>query len=149
MESTNINDGIRSLQIIAYAFIAGVIIFMGVTVFLVKFTGGTGGGAIVGPQLDLLIVGGFSFMCLTMSRLLPTKLLDGATPEQRRDEQQAMGFYRRATILRLAPLEGAALMAVTFTLITDKLTLLLIALFLVGMMWMARPTQTAFAEWRG
>jgi VIT1/CCC1 family predicted Fe2+/Mn2+ transporter len=60
-----------------------------------------------------------------------------------------MGFYRRATILRLAPLEGAALMAVTFTLITDKLTLLLIALFLVGMMWMARPTQTAFAEWRG
>jgi hypothetical protein len=40
-------------------------------------------------------------------------------------------------------------MAVTFTLITDKLTLLLIALFLVGMMWMARPTQTAFAEWRG
>lgn len=149
MESTNVNEGIRSLQIITYAFVAGVILFMGVTIFLVKSQGGVGGDAIVSPQIDLLIVGGFSFMCLTMSRLLPAKLLNGATPEQRQDEQKAMGIYRSATIMRLALLEGPALMAVTFTLITGNLTLLLIALFLVGMMWMNRPVETGFSEWRG
>jgi len=148
MESTKTTD-LQSLTIIAYALMAGLALFTGIVYYLVSSGNQVGVGAIVSPQTDLLIVGGFGMMCLVMSRILSGKLLESTSEEQKREYPEAIAQYRSAKIMRLALLEGPGLMATVFALVTGNTSLLLIAGFMLIMMWSARPSETEFSEWRG
>ncbi len=148
MESNNA-DEFKSLSIITYALMAGLTLFALVTYYLNTSGEPIGSGAFVSPTMDLLIVGGVGLTCLTMSRIVSGKLLGNFPQEERRDFQSAIGGYRSAIIVRLALLEGAGLLACVFALVTGNLNLLLITGFMVMMMWLGRPTETEFAEWRG
>ncbi len=149
MESNKTAD-LNGLGIIAYALMAGLALFAGIVAYLITSGGATAGsGAIVSPQTDLLIVGGVGLSCLMMSRFLSGKLLESSSDEQRREYPQAIERYRSAKILRLALLEGPGLLACVFALVTGNLNMLLIAVFMLAMMWLAKPSEAEFSEWRG
>ncbi|TXF89370.1 hypothetical protein FUA23_10400 [Neolewinella aurantiaca] len=148
MESTNDSD-LGQLTIIAYALMAGLGLFAGVVYYLHTSGSQVGSGAIVSETTDLLIVGGIGLMCLTMSRIVSTKVLAAFPEEKRADSDAALNGYRSAVIVRLALLEGAGFVACVFALITGNLNLLLISGFMLVMMWTKRPSATEFAQWRG
>lgn len=148
MESNKAGD-FQALNTVAFALMTGLALFSAVVFYLISSGSQHGAAAIFSPSMDLLLVGGFGLMCLTMSRIVSGKLLEGFPEEKRKDDQTAMGGYRSGIIVRLALLEGAGLMACVFALVTGNLNLLLITLFMVGMMWVGRPSETEFAEWRG
>ncbi len=148
MESNNTNE-FQPLSIIAYALMAGLTLFALVVYYLNSSGDHTGAGAFFSPSMDLLIVGGFGLLCLTMSRILSGKVLQNYPQEKRKDYHSAMNGYRAGIIVRLALLEGAGLMASVFALVTGNINLLLITGFMLVMMWLGKPSETEFAEWRG
>lgn len=148
MVSNNPND-FQSLNVIAFALMAGVALFAATVFYLISSGSQPGSQAIISPSMDLLLVGGVSLVCLTLSRIISGKLLDGFPQEKRQDFQTALGGYRSAIILRFALLEGPGLLACVFALVTGNLNFLLITGFMLAMMWMGRPKETEFAEWRG
>lgn len=148
MESNSADD-FKSLNVLAYALMGGLLAFTCVVYFLNTSGEGVGSGAIINPTTDLLLVGGFGLMCLTMSRIVSGKLLQNYPQAKRQSYQSAINGYRSGIIIRLAMLEGAGLMACIFALITGNLNLLLIASFMLMMMWLGKPSETEFAEWRG
>jgi hypothetical protein len=147
MESTKSAD-FRALTIIALALMTGLTLFAAVVTYLITSGSIVEPEAIISPQLDILLVAGFGLMCLTMSRFLSSKILQDTPREQRQDYPTAIGRYRAALIVRLALLEGPGLLACVFALVTGNLNLLLITIFLLAMMWLARPSETEFAEWQ-
>jgi len=147
MESTKSAD-FRALTIIALALVTGLTLFAAVVTYLITSGSIVEPEAIISPQLDILLVAGFGLMCLTMSRFLSSKILQDTPREQRQDYPTAIGRYRAALIVRLALLEGPGLLACVFALVTGNLNLLLITIFLLAMMWLARPSETEFAEWQ-
>jgi len=147
MESTKSED-FRALTIIGIALMTGLILFAAVVTYLITSDPTMGSEAIISPQGDILLVAGFGLMCLTMSRFLSSKILQDTPSEQRQDYPTAIGRYRAALIVRLALLEGPGLLACVFALVTGNLNLLLITIFLLAMMWLARPSETEFAEWQ-
>ena len=147
MESTRSAD-FSALTIIAFALMAGLALFAAVVTYLITSGSSVEPEAIISPQGDVLLVAGFGLMCLTMSRFLSKKLLDSATPEERQNAPTAFGRYRSALILRLALLEASGLLACVFALVTGNLNLLLVTLFLLVMMWLARPSETEFVAWQ-
>lgn len=152
MESTNTTvEGLKSISILHYAMMGGLGFFILVTLFLNQTSGGgvMGEDSLISPTVDLAVIGGFCLMGLMMSRFLSQKLLDQASPEVRADERNAMGQYRSAKIIRFALLEGPGLMATVFYLLTGNSFLLLIALFMLAMLFMAKPSVEEFAAFRG
>lgn len=148
MESNNTGE-FKPLAIIAYSLMGGLTLF-GLVVYYLNTSGEqVGTGAFFSPSVDLLLVGGFGLMCLTMSRIVSGKILQNFPQENRQDYQSAMGGYRSGIIVRLALLEGAGLMACVFALVTGNINLLLITAFMVVMMWLGKPSEAEFAEWRG
>lgn len=148
MESTKSAD-FQPLRIVAFALMAGLALFAAVVTYLITSGSQVGSEAIISPQADILLVAGFGLLCLTMSRFLSGRILENTSREQRQDYPTAIGTYRTALILRLALLEGPGLLACVFALVTGNTTLLLVTLFMLAMMWVARPSETEFAEWRG
>lgn len=147
MESTKAED-FRALNILAFSMMAGLALFAAITTYLVTSGAAPASGAILSPQGDVLAVAVFGLVCLTMSRFLAGKLLGSVTDEERQNYSAAMLRYRSAIILRLALLEGAGLLGTVFALLTGNLNLLLVSLFMLAMMWLGRPSETEFAEWR-
>ena len=148
MESTRTED-FQQLRIVTFALMVGLTLFAAVVTYLITSDSQMGSEAIISPQGDVLLVAGFGLLCLTMSRFLSARLLKQTTPEKRKEYLTAIGFYRAALIVRLALLEGAGLLASVFALVTGNLNLLLVTVFLLAMMWLARPSETEFVEWRG
>jgi hypothetical protein len=147
MESNKTAD-LNALNVITYSLMAGLILFGAIVYYQVSSGSAAGSEAIISPQTDLLLVGGFGAVCLLMSRFLSGKLLS-AGGDNKPEYPAAMARYRSAKIIRLALLEGPGLMACVFALVTGNLNLLLIAGFMVGMMWLARPSAAEFSEWWG
>ena len=127
---------------------AGLALFASVVTYLITSGSSVEPEAIISPQGDVLLVAGFGLMCLTMSRFLSSKILEDTTPEQLQDYPIAIGRYRAALIVRLFLLEGAGLLGSVFALFTGNVNLLLVTVFLLAMMWLARPSETEFAEWQ-
>jgi hypothetical protein len=148
MESTKTAD-FRALAIIAFSLMMGLALFAAVVTYLITSGSQVGSEAIISPQLDILLVAGFGLMCLTMSRFLSSKILQDTPRVERQDYPNAIGRYRAALIVRLALLEGPGLLACVFALVTGNLNILLITIFMLAMMWLARPSETEFAEWQG
>ncbi|WP_020567441.1 hypothetical protein [Neolewinella persica] len=147
MESTK-SDGFRGLSIIAFALMAGLALFAAVVTYLITSGAQVGSEAIISPQMDIVLVAGFGLMCLTMSRFVFSKILESTSQEQRQDYPTAIARYRTAIIVRLALLEGPGLFAAAFALVTGNVNLLLVTIFMVAMMWVGKPSETEFAEWR-
>ena len=149
MESTSTNADLQSTKIVAYALMGGLAIFVLIVSYLNQSGNGIGSGALIDPTIDLALVGGVGLMCLLSSRFVSNQLLQNASREDKQDLSKAAGIYRSAKIVRLALLEGAGLMGAVFALITGNNLLLLIALFMLAMMWLVKPSEQEFAEWRG
>jgi hypothetical protein len=147
MESTRSED-FQPLHIITYALMIGLALFASVVTYLIVSGSQVEPEAIISPQGDVLLVAGFGLVCLTMSRFLSSKILQDTTPEDRQEYPNALGRYRAALIVRLALLEGPGLLACVFALVTGNLTLVILSFFIIALMWMARPSEMEFAEWR-
>jgi hypothetical protein len=126
----------------------GLALFASVVTYLITSGSLVEPEAIISPQGDVLLVAGFGLLCLTMSRFLSSKILHDTPREDRQEYPTAIGRYRTALIVRLALLEGPGLLACVFGLVTDNLTLVIICYFILAIMWMARPSETEFAEWQ-
>lgn len=147
MESTKSED-FQPLHIITYALMIGLTLFAAVVTYLISSDSPVGSEAIISPQGDVLLVAGFGLLCLTMSRVLSGGILKQTATEQRQEYPTAIGRYRAALIVRLALLEGAGLLACVFALVTGNLNLLLVTVFMLAMMWLARPSESEFSDWR-
>ena len=148
MESSNAGD-FRALTIVAFALMTGLALFIVVVYFLVSSGSQVSTQTLLGPGKNLLLVSAIGLTSLSGSRFLAGKVLAGVPREQRKDFGTALVGYRAGVILRLAMLEGAGFLACVFALLTGDLKLLLVAGFMLAMMWLVRPTETEFAEWRG
>ena len=133
------------MRIIFFALLAGVLLFCAVTVFLITRDGGEVQTLLGSTTNDLLAMGGYVLAMIFLSRFIdgmwqkqiPTVLKVGRSP---------LSHYRSNVIIRLALLEGGALLTVVMALVTRNPQLLIATALAVGAMWLAQPKEEEFLE---
>lgn len=146
---SNKPDDFKSLNVLAFALMSGLLLFVVTVVYLSYPSPQAGPGVIISPTMDLLLVACIGLMSITLSRVVSSNFLENFPLEKRADYQTALGCYRSGILLRLALLEFAGFLASAFALITGNLSLLMVAGLMLVMMWLGRPSEAEFAQWRG
>ena len=137
---------LKQLQILHLAFCVGVLMFMGVSAFLVFGETGPLGMDSDGSLIQkftlvgvVLAVGGLAVAGLVGSQTFFKRLIEKA--RARDAVADKLAGYRTAFIVSIALLEGPALVAVVFFLVKGNPPFMALAAVLVGRMLMLRPTR--------
>lgn len=144
---TSPHEIFRQIRLIFLAMLAGMMLFLGVTLFLVY--SGEGGlnysheGS--DSSLKLILPAFFLFASFAGGLILYKKRMEGAKRKQASLAEKVV-TYRNANILRWAMMEGAILLCIVLALVGFGKLLLLLAALGLGFFLTARPDPKAFAR---
>lgn len=134
----------RSLQVLFYAFLTGLLIFMFVIIFLILEAPGVE-QYLLGPGKDLLLTGLYALTTIAISRFID-RMRQRQIPAMQRVAHPDFAHYRSTVILRLALLEGAGLLTILLAFVTRNLQLFTVTALVLMAFWLARPREEEFRE---
>lgn len=137
----------RQTRILFLAMLAGMMLFLGVTLFLLYAEDGplnySHEGS--GSTLELLLPAFFLFASFAGGLILYKNRIEGMKRKESTLTEKVTA-YRNASILRWALMEGAILLCIVLALVGFGKLLLLVAALGLGVFLTARPDPKAFAR---
>jgi RsiW-degrading membrane proteinase PrsW (M82 family) len=134
---------IKSSLIIFYALLAGQIIFLLISLYLV-----TTGIIKTNSELSLIltiIILIFLSPLLIIGPIIYRKLISKQTDNLKTLEQKLL-LYRQGMIIKLAMVEGATIFSIVCFLITGNFLFVIIAILLISLFFLHKPTLEKFAS---
>lgn len=139
----NLEQTVRTLQIITLAMVTGVLLFAGIVVFL-QLTQDAGPNAATGVIISTLGAG-FAVAAFVMHLVVPS--LIARQQARSASDEQLYEVFQSKTIIGLALLEGAAFFNLVAGMVEQQWWSLAVAGGLVFWMLTMFPTQTRVAQW--
>lgn len=139
MQNSSFQRDLRSMSILHYALLAGILLFAGVTYFLLGPTMHQPGQ--VDESLATILrylVPGLAIMAILVGRLVGSLLLKRASEEE--FLAQKLAIYRTVALIRWSLMEGASLFAVTAYLLTGNQVFIMVALAGAAYLFTQKPT---------
>lgn len=127
----------RALTIVYFALIAGQVLFVFLSLFLIQ-TGQLGDGGNELRNIFLFIVPLFAFGGILGSNIMFKKGLSEA--KSKKGLLDKLNFYRSALIVRYALLEGPSFFSIVVYLLTGDLLFLGIAAFIIVIFLIIKPS---------
>jgi hypothetical protein len=145
MNSNNISPDIKAISILHAAMVLGVLVFAGISIFLINLNGpfATDIGEL--NKYLPIIIGILAFGGLVSSHLIYRKRINQAVASSLPLSEKVMA-YRSALLLYLALSEGAALFCVIAFMLTGNYWIIGIAGLLVINMIIKRPSSGKFID---
>ena len=144
MESNNNTAAaLPRLRAVFYAMLAGQLFFLAVSYYITSQEGFTG-QPVIGVSQDLIGVAVYGLIAIAISRFMD-RARQKAMPNVR-DDAAVGAHYTSTVILRLAILEGAALFAIVFFLLSGNSALLVVYAILLAAFWMAKPSGEEYRD---
>ncbi len=140
MKTTEI---IKSSLIIFYALLAGQIIFLLISLYLVSAN-------VVQTIPDLSLILTFTILIfisplLVVGPIIYRKLISRNFDSVKSTEQKLI-LYRQGMIIKLAMVEGASIFSIVSFLITGNFLFVIIAILLISLFFLHKPTLEKFAS---
>lgn len=134
---------IKSSLIIFYALLAGQIIFLLISLYLVS-------ASIVKSNPDLSLILTFTILIflsplLVIGPIIYRKLISKNSDSVKSLEQKLI-LYRQGMIIKLALVEGTSIFSIVCFLITGNFLFVIIAILLISLFFLHKPTIEKFAS---
>ncbi len=136
---TQQNSVFKTIQIIYGAFVLGIILFSIFTYFSINPT-----FSIYTNDIFMVVVPVTALGGIVLSKFLYSSLINKISSND--DLSSKLAQYQSATLIKGACLEGPALLSIMATFITENSLFLLLALMLVGVMYLKFPKKEKFKE---
>jgi hypothetical protein len=134
---------IKSSLIIFYALLAGQIIFLLISLYLVS-------ASIVKSNPDLSLILTFTILILISPLLVAGPIIYRKLISKNSDSvkslEQKLILYRQGMIIKLALVEGTSIFSIVCFLITGNFLFVIIAILLISLFFLHKPTLEKFAS---
>lgn len=142
MESTS--PDLKLPKLIFFVLLAGQILFALATAWMIS----TNLGAplyILGANEDFYGLVAYAIIMIMLARFMDQTRIRSAN-NLRRVGGDATQHYLMTVVVRLALLQGASFMVLTFTLLTQNISLCWMLVPLLGAFWLAKPDELEYQE---
>lgn len=134
--------GLRVLKTVFYVMLAGQLFFALATMYFIDQATNKP-TYILGPNEDLYGLIAHAIVMVMLAQFMD-KTRTRSAENLKRTGGNSVQHYLMTVIVRLALLEGAAFMILTFILLTQNQNLYWVLLPILGAFWMAKPSEDEF-----
>jgi len=142
INNPELSNQFRTLNIIFYSLLFGMILFFIVVLFIHQSK-----DTVPNSELDLvftLVVPLFGLLMMFASRIIYNQLI--SKNSSNKNLQQKISIYRSSKIIAWALIESACSLSIVAAMLSPNYLYLVVFIFLLGYLYFLRPSQESFVK---